>query len=148
MAPEVYEGPVCYVGHDHESADGRPLEAGWHYTVIPVPGAPEPGPGESPATMPGEKLHLDEKTDKYRLATDKDTSWHVRHHKRLATVAVDGNLGQPRTAEELDAAHRHLDALEKRLKKDGEGLHEQEHDHMLRTVDDIAYMRRQLERKP
>lgn len=148
---DTYEGPVCYVGHDHEAVDGRQLEAGWHYTVIPATtpdGKPIPHrPDESPQTMPGEKLHLSEKTGKYRLATDKDKSWHSRFHQRLVTVAVDGNLAEIRTDEERDAAYRHLDALEKRLKKSGAGLDPHEHDHMLRTIEDVAYMRRQLERR-
>lgn len=28
-----YTGRVCYVGHDHEAADGRTLTGGWHHTV-------------------------------------------------------------------------------------------------------------------
>lgn len=31
---DIYDGPICYVGHDHVSADGRPLEGGWHYTAV------------------------------------------------------------------------------------------------------------------
>lgn len=148
MAPTTYEGLVCYVGHDHEASDGRQLEGGWHYTVVPAT-TPDgelipQREGESPQTMPGEKLHLDAKTRKYRLAGDEDTSWHVRHHKRLALVAPEGSLGEPKTDEEYEAAHRHLNDLEKRMLDDGMDDHEKTH--LLQTPGDIHTMRTWLER--
>lgn len=135
MKRASYKGPVCYVGHDHEAADGRPLQGGWHYTVVEGPGGVD---------MPGEPLFLDHEIGRYRYATDSDASWHERHHQELTTIAVYGNMGEPRTAEEIEAAHRHLDQLEQRLT--GEGLHEQESDHALTTPEDVQFMRRQLEK--
>lgn len=132
--PPAYEGDVCFVGQDHEAADGRMLDGGWHYTVIPF--------GDE--SMPGEKLVHDPKTNKYRLATDEDTSHQIRHHKRLVVAAVDGWIGEPRTDEEHAAAHRHLDELETRLKKDD--LHPQEQTHVLTTPEEIKTMRLWLKR--
>lgn len=66
----AYEGHVCYVGHDHESEDGRSLIGGWHYTVVESPSGYE---------MPGERLVLEE-DGSYRLATDEDQSHFEKHH--------------------------------------------------------------------
>jgi hypothetical protein len=137
---EDYEGEVCFVGHDHEAADGHPLEGGWFYTVVPIPDAPPPGPGESPQTMPGEKLHFDAKTGKYRLAKEGDKSHQEQHHKQLTLLAVNGAIGEPQTKEQIEAAHRHLDALEQRLGK----LDPHEHDHLLQRPDEISAARQWL----
>ena len=99
-----YKGDVCYVGHDHEAADGTMLEGGWHYSVV----------GEGDASQPGEKLVIDDK-GKYRLAVEGDQSHRDENHQRLALIAVEGQLGDVVTAEEIDAARRHLDNLEKNL---------------------------------
>jgi hypothetical protein len=96
---EVYEGPVCYVGDAHEAADGRPLEAGWHYTVVPDPS----GEGE----MPGEKLFLaDDGT--YRLAADGDESWHDRKHQTFATFQLEDSAEAERVNPEEFAAIKEL----------------------------------------
>jgi hypothetical protein len=31
-AKDVYDGPLCFVGHDHVGSHGEPLEGGWHYS--------------------------------------------------------------------------------------------------------------------
>lgn len=168
-----YTGPVCYVGNDHEAADGRMLEGGWHYTVVQDTHSRELAiaaakaqlkrasksllPGRKAAAeqeladieerafeMPGEKLFLDAKTSKYRVAKDGDKSWHERHHKRLALVAPEGSIGQPETDEEYDAAHRHLNELEERMLTGGLDPHE--HDHLLQTPGDVHTLRTWLER--
>lgn len=88
---EKYEGPVCYVGHDHENVDGTPLLGGWHYTVVDGPS------GE----MPGERLVLEE-DGSYRLAEDGDRSHHERHHKQyVQAVFEDGQETLAVTPEQL-----------------------------------------------
>lgn len=145
MADEKYEGPVCYVGHDHEACDGRQLEGGWHYTVIPatLPDGTElkARGDESDPTMPGEKLHFDAKSGEYRLAREGDKSHHEKHHKQLVTIAPHGALGNPETPEQIEAAMRHLDALEQRLGN----LDPHEQDHLLTRPDEVAAARRWLE---
>lgn len=98
MAAKPYTGPVCYVGHDHESADGRELKGGWHYTIV------EHADGHE---MPGDRLVLDE-DGSYRYATSSDQSHHERHHQRF--VEVVPNLSD----EERDRLQRLLDAQEPR----------------------------------
>lgn len=125
---DTYDGPICYVGHDHEAADGHPLLGGWHYTVVE---------GLDGTEMPGERLWMSEKTGKCRLAKDGDQSWYERHHQQLVVVAPEGQVGEPRTAEEFEATHRHLDELEKRLKN----LDAHEATHTLRTKEEIGVVR-------
>lgn len=135
-----YEGPICYVGHDHEAADGTTLEGGWHYSV-----EVDDAGGEHP----DKKLYTDG-DGTYRFAKADDLS-HVEQHPhglddpgQLKLIAVDGALGDLRTPEEFEAAHRHLDELEQRLKD--EGVHEQESDHILTTTEEIAVMRSWIEK--
>lgn len=84
---EMYEGEVCYVGHNHEAPDGRPLLGGWHYSVVDG--------------MPGERLVLED-DGSYRLAEDGDSSHHDRHHKQyVQMVFEDGQESMQVTPEQL-----------------------------------------------
>lgn len=95
---EKYEGPVCFVGHDHENVDGRQLEAGWHYSVVDGPS------GE----MPGEKLVLED-DGSYRLAEDGDMSHNERHHRRYVSIEMeDGHPGVQVNEQELAAIQQLL----------------------------------------
>lgn len=124
-----YEGPACYVGNDHDAADGRPLKGGWHYSIVKGPDGVD---------MPGEPLVLLDDGG-YRFAQARDESHRDRFHQRLTIVAPGGGIGVPHTDEEYDATHRHLDELEARL--DREGLHPHEHDHVLHTAQEIRVVR-------
>lgn len=85
---EKYEGPVCYVGHDHEAPDGRQLLGGWHYSV-------------TEDEQPGERLVL-ESDGSYRLAEDGDSSHHDRHHRQyVQAVFEDGQETLAVTPEQL-----------------------------------------------
>lgn len=133
MAAKAYQGPVCFVGHDHDREDGQPLAGGWHYSVVESPSGGE---------MPGDRLVLEE-DGSYRIAGDGDQSHRERHHQRPKLVAMGGSLGEPRSDEEWEAAYRHLDELEERLA--GEGLHPHEHDHLIRTPEQAKVMREFLQ---
>lgn len=122
MSDETYDGPVCY-------------QDGWHHSVVD---------DEHGGQMPDRKLYLDEETGTYRFATDGDQSWHDRHHQRLTVVAVGGGLGEPRTPEEFEACHRHLDELEERIK--AEALDPHERDHFLTTLEEVRVVRGWLNR--
>lgn len=181
MNPVPYTGPVCYVGHDHEAADGRILKGGWHYSAVVDEEAKQAavsaaeanvamwktrtkrwtlGPlarrmqreaenvltlvEEASFEIPGEKLSLDPKTGGYMLAGDGARSHHEQHHKRLVLIAPDGDIGQPRTDEEFNAVHRHLDALEKRISKRALDAHE--HGHLNTTKQEIEVLRSRLKK--
>ncbi len=77
MTTKRYDGPVCYVGHDHEAVDGRELRGGFHYTVAEGPDGSE---------MPGEPLVFDPETEKYHMASANSESHHDAHHKRFAAI--------------------------------------------------------------
>jgi hypothetical protein len=132
---KVYKGAVCYAGHDHEAADGRALEGGWHYAVIQ---------DENGNEMPdaGHKLVVDPETGQFYDATDADSSHREKHHQRLVIVAVGGGIGEPQDAESIEATHRHLDDLEQRLGDSGLDPHER--DHILTTPAQITGARRWL----
>ncbi len=137
-----YDGPICFVGHDHQATDGRDLEGGWHYTVVVALDAdgneiPPASPDESPPTMPGEKLTLVDGS--YRLAKAVDKSHQEKHHKQHTLVAVGGGIGDPKTADEIEATRRHLDELMQRI--GDEGVHAHEQDHILTTPDEISAAR-------
>ena len=132
MATDKYEGEVCYVGHDHEAADGHILKGGWHYTVVEGPDGTD---------MPGEPLFR--LKDSWRIAKDGDQSHHELHHTRLAVIAPDGQVGEPRTDEEREAVFRHLDDLQERVKKDE--LDEHEAGHVLTTEEEINVTRMWLQ---
>jgi hypothetical protein len=124
-----YKGAVCFVGQTHEAADGTMLEGGWHYSVKE---------DEAGGEHPDQKLFSDGNGG-YRLAKDGDQSHAEQFPGGLKLVAVDGQLGDVRTPEEFEAAHRHLDELEQRLKD--EGVHDQETAHILTTQQEIDVMR-------
>lgn len=136
MPSKTYTGPICYVGQDQETIDGRHVEGGWHYTVV------QTDQGEAP----GEKLHMDEKTGAVRLADTSDESWHQRHHKRYAVIAPGGNVGDPHNADAVKATEEHLDRLEKRLSE--QGLDPHEADHIYTRPDQIEHARRWLQTHP
>ena len=94
---KIYEGPVCYVGHDHESEDGRELQGGFHYTVVESPTGGE---------MPGEKLVHDSETDKYHHAKADHVSHHELHHKQFADIVPE--LSQ----DDIERLRKLLDAQE------------------------------------
>lgn len=130
----AYDGPICFVGHDHESADGRLLEGGWHYTVV------DDGNG---GEMPGEKLALISDPDsepKYRLAAKGDVSHNDQHHQKLKLLAVSGYMGEPQTQEEIDACHQHLDDLSERIGN----LDPHEKDHLITSATDVLLARKDL----
>lgn len=130
----AYKGPVCFVGHDHEDADGRLLEGGWHYSVV------DDGNG---GEMPGEKLVITSAADSeptYRYATASDESHQAKHHQRLKLVAVGGYMGEPKTPEDIEACHRHLDDLSERI---GD-LDPHEKDHLITSATDILLARKDL----
>jgi hypothetical protein len=133
MPGESYEGAVCYVGFDHEAADGRALLGGNHYSA-----AVGPDGGD----VPGERLFLDD-DGVYHVAEDADPSYRDRHPDHLVIAAVMGGVGEPRTDAEYEATYRHLDALEERLASDG--VHEQEHDHICQTVEEVHVVRMWLQ---
>lgn len=85
-----YDGPVCFVGHDHQGPDGKELEAGWHYSVAE---------GE----IPDKKLVLED-DGSYRFAKKGDMSHNSRHLKRYVNIEMeDGRPGVQVTEEEMAA---------------------------------------------
>lgn len=100
----TYKGPVCFVGQDHEAADGHQLEGGWHYTVVEGPDGTD---------MPGKKLFLSDE-GVFTVAKKGDEP-HSRHHKELVIAAIDGNVGEPHDQESIDATRKLLDRLESEL---------------------------------
>ena len=131
---KAYKGAVCYVGHDQDGPDGRPLEGGWHYAVIE-------GPDGSEIPDADHKLVVTEDGG-FRDATDSDSSHRQTHHRQLKIIAPYGSIGEPTDAESIEATHRHLDELEKRLATDG--LDDHERDHILTSSTQIAGARRWL----
>lgn len=91
MAAKRYAGPVCYVGHDHQAADGRDLKGGWHYSVVEGPDGYD---------VPGEPLVLED-DGTYRTATAADQSHHEKHHQQYAEIV-------PHLSEEEKARLRQL----------------------------------------
>jgi hypothetical protein len=150
MAQETYDGPICYVGQDQETIDGRQVEGGWHYTVATVRvsiGTDADGKdivveGEAP----GEKVWLSQDGKTMRLAKAGDESWFERHHERYNIVAPGGNIGEPHDADAVEATEQHLDRLEQRLGESGLDPHES--DHILTTPDQIMHTRRWLAAHP
>ncbi len=98
---DTYEGPVCYVGHDHEAADGGMLKGGWHYSVVSTPDGDRP---DKPLV-----LHED---GTYTVVKKGDKSWRENHPDTLTVIAPNGNIGIPQTPEEIAAVRRHLDRIE------------------------------------
>jgi hypothetical protein len=85
---------TCYVGYDHDAADGRHLYGGWHYTVIEGPDGTD---------MPGDPLVLGE-DGTYRPADAQDVSHHAQHHKRYASIVPHlSDADRDRLRELLDA---------------------------------------------
>jgi Transglycosylase SLT domain len=150
VAKETYDGPICYVGQDQETIDGRRVEGGWHYTVAKVhvsigtdaKGNEIVAEGEAP----GEKLWMSQDGKTIRLAKDGDQSWHERHHERYNVIAPGGNIGDPHNADAVEATEQHLDRLEKRLAESGLDPHEA--DHIYTRPDQIENARRWLATHP
>ena len=134
----TYVGPVCFVGHDHEAADGHPLEGGWHYSVVK---------DDNGNDVPGEKLTITSDPDQeptYRYATASDVSHHAQYHQKLKVVAPGGYMGEPQTVEELRACHQHLDDLSERIGN----LDPHEKGHLITSAKDILLARKELNAHP
>lgn len=136
VASETYTGPICYVGQDQETIDGRQVEGGWHYTVV------QTDQGEAP----GEKVWMSQDGKTIRLAKDDDESWHNRHHKRYNVIAPGGNVGDPHDSDAVAATEEHFDRLEKRIGE--QGLDSHEADHIYTRPDQIAHARQWLATHP